>query len=95
MESGQVLAYVRLKSAYDVPIAVIQSTNDHYLPATEASTLFGPDTGMRRFRAVKAASHGFRGAHDAMLLELDNALDWIESLMQKGAPPPAAPGSPP
>lgn len=95
MESGQVLAYVRLQRAYDIPISVIQSTNDHYLPATEAGALFGPDTGMRRFRAVEARSHGFGGARDAMLLELDSALGWIESLMRKGAPPPAAPGSPP
>ncbi len=94
MESGQVLAYVRLKTAYDIPISVIQSTNDRYLPAAEASTLFGPDTGMRRFRAVEARNHRFGGGRDVMLRELDNALGWIESLMQKGAPPAAAPASP-
>jgi pimeloyl-ACP methyl ester carboxylesterase len=94
MKSGQVLPYARLKSAYDIPISVIQSTNDRYLPAADARALFGPDTGMRRFRAVEARNHGFGGARDGMLRELDDALDWIESLMQKGAEP-AAPPAPP
>jgi pimeloyl-ACP methyl ester carboxylesterase len=93
-ESGQVLSYVRLKSAYDIPIAVIQSNHDRYLPATEAKTLFGPDTAMRRFRAVEAKNHSFGGASDVMLHELDDALGWIESLVPKGTPPVAAPAPP-
>jgi len=99
LANGQVLPYVRLKRAYDIPISVIQSTNDRYLSADAASALFGPDTEMRRFRAVEARNHGFGGARDQMLRELDDALDWIESIMQKGAPPvataPAAPDSTP
>jgi len=87
LPNGQVLPYVRLKQAYDIPISVIQSTNDHYVPAAEAGALFGPDTDMRRFRAVEARNHGFGGARDAMLRELDGALDWIESILQKGAAP--------
>jgi len=94
MENGQVLTYVRLKSAYDIPISVIQSTNDRYMPAAEARTLFGVDTEMRRLRTVKARNHGFGGADDAMLREVDDALDWIESLMQKGASRATAPAAP-
>ena len=90
MESGQILSYVRLKEAIDIPIAVIQSTHDRYLPAAEASTLFGGDTSMRHFMAIEAKNHGFGGARDVMLQELDNSLGWIESLMKQSVPPPAA-----
>jgi pimeloyl-ACP methyl ester carboxylesterase len=90
LKNGQILAYASLKSAYDVPISVIQSTNDRYLPALEARSLFGADTDMRRFRAVAARSHGFRGGREAMLRELDGSLGWIESLMRADAAPTAA-----
>jgi pimeloyl-ACP methyl ester carboxylesterase len=89
LKNGQILAYASLKSVYDVPISVIQSTNDRYLPAQEARSLFGEDTGMRRFRAVEARSHGFRGGREAMLRELDDSLGWIESLMKADAAPTA------
>jgi pimeloyl-ACP methyl ester carboxylesterase len=94
MADGRVLTYARLKSAFDIPIAVIQSTHDRYLPAAEARALFGPDTGTRRFLTVEARSHGFRGARDAVFRELDNALDWIESGMPQGGAPATAPASP-
>jgi len=91
MADGRVLTYPRLKSAFDMPIAVIQSTHDRYLPAAEARVLFGPDTGARRFIEVESRSHGFGGARDAMFRELDGALDWVESVMPRGGTP-AAPG---
>lgn len=91
MESGQVLTYVRLKSAFDIPIAVIQSTHDRYLPAAEARGLFGPDIRTRRFVEVEARNHGFGGARDTVLRELDNALDWIESFMPPGGTSAASP----
>ncbi len=94
MESGQVLTYVRLKSALNIPIAVIQSTHDRYLPAAEARVLFGPDTGTRRLVAVEARSHGFGGARDAVYRELDKALGWIESLTPENGKPAVAPASP-
>jgi hypothetical protein len=94
MESGQVLTYARLKSALDIPIVVIQSTNDRYLPAVEARALFGPDASTRRFLEVEARSHGFGGARDAVLRELDSALGWIESHMPPGGTPAVAPTSP-
>jgi hypothetical protein len=79
-EDGRVLAYGRLQSAREVPLAVIQSTKDRYLPAAKARELFGPDTGNRRFREVESRNHGFGGGRDAMFRELDDALSWIESL---------------
>jgi pimeloyl-ACP methyl ester carboxylesterase len=94
MADGRVLTYARLKSAFDIPIAVIQSTHDRYLPAAEARALFGPDTGTRRFLEVEARSHGFGGARDAVFRQLDNALGWIESIMPQAGTPVAAPASP-
>jgi pimeloyl-ACP methyl ester carboxylesterase len=82
MESGQVLTYARLKGAYDIPIAVLQSTNDRYLPAEDARKLFGPDTGSRRFRAVEARNHAFGGALETVFRELDESLNWIESFQR-------------
>ncbi len=82
-DDGRVLTYARLRSAREVPLAVIQSTHDRYLPAAKARELFGPDAGNRRFREVEARNHGFGGGRDAMFRELDDALNWIESL-----PPP-------
>jgi hypothetical protein len=95
MESGQVLTYVRLKSAFDIPIAVIQSTHDRYLPAAEARGLFGPDIGTRRFVEVEARNHEFGGARDTVLRELDNALGWIESLIPPGGTSAASPAPSP
>src|SRR5262249_11882220 len=87
LPNGQVLPYVRLKQAYDIPISVIQSTNDHYGRAGGAGGRSGRDAGMRRFGGVGARNQGFGGARDAMLRELAGALDWIESILQRGAAP--------
>ncbi len=45
--------YDVLKSLDGLPLAVIQSTQDGYLPAAEARRLFGPDGEWRRFYAVR------------------------------------------
>jgi len=60
-----------------VPIAVIQSTHDQYLPAADARELFGPDTPTRRFIAIEAADHNFGDARTSMYDELHRNLDWL------------------
>jgi type IV secretory pathway VirJ component len=62
-----------------VPLAVIQSTNDSYVPAAESRKLLGPDTALRRLFEVVARNHSFHGAKPKMLEELDTALAWIGS----------------
>lgn len=60
-----------------LPLAVIQSTEDRYLPAAEARRLFGPDDERRRFYAIRAGSHTFAGARDALYEQARVALEWI------------------
>jgi len=37
-----------------LPVAVLQSTRDGYLPADQARQLFGPDTGNHQLHAIDA-----------------------------------------
>ncbi len=60
-----------------LPIAVVQSTKDGFLPADRARSLFGPDTPTRRFRAVDAENHNFGGHRQQMYDAAAEALRWI------------------
>jgi fermentation-respiration switch protein FrsA (DUF1100 family) len=60
-----------------LPLAVIQSTEDSYLPAARARELFGPDGERRRFYAIRAGGHTFAGARDALYEQARLALQWI------------------
>jgi hypothetical protein len=62
-----------------LPLAVIQSTVDRYLPAAHARQLFGPDGERRRFHPIQAGSHTFAGGRDALYHEARAALEWIEA----------------
>jgi virulence protein VirJ len=62
-----------------LPVAVIQSTRDRYLPAAAAQTLFGPDTPSRRFITVEARNHSFAGARATLYEKMAAALEWIEA----------------
>ena len=62
-----------------VPLAVIQSTNDNYVPSAESRQLLGPDTRTRRLYEVESNTHSFGGGEDEMLRALDDALNWIAS----------------
>jgi hypothetical protein len=61
-----------------MPIAVIQSTRDNYLPAAAARALFGPDTARRRFIAIEARNHSFSGARGEMYEAMQESLVWID-----------------
>ena len=60
-----------------MPLVVIQSTEDGYLPADRARQLFGPDAERRTFHAIPARSHTFAGARDALYEQARVALQWI------------------
>jgi hypothetical protein len=63
----------------ELPLAVVQSTHDNYLPAAAARALFGPDTAHRRFEAVEARNHSFAGARDDLYRAMAGSLEWIDS----------------
>jgi hypothetical protein len=79
--------YEYLDRLRSVPLVVVQSTGDNYLPAGDARRLFGPDTDLRRFVPVEARDHSFDGARDALYAQMASALAW----MSARPPAPAAP----
>lgn len=58
-----------------LPITVIQSTRDKYLPAASARALFGPDGPDRHLIAIDARNHSFAGARDELYAAVERALD--------------------
>ncbi|HEV3214685.1 MAG TPA: AcvB/VirJ family lysyl-phosphatidylglycerol hydrolase [Vicinamibacterales bacterium] len=72
--------YAYLPSLGDVPVSVIQSTHDDYLPADAARVLFGPDGARRQLHAIEARDHSFSGARPEMYDAVEAALEWIEQL---------------
>jgi Bacterial virulence protein (VirJ) len=69
--------YSYLPQLGDVPVALIQSTRDGYVPAEEARQLFGPDTASRELIAIAASDHNFGGALDVLYERMQESLRWI------------------
>ncbi len=82
-EKERIQLYPAIALAGDIPLAVIQSAGDKYVPADEARQLFGPDTPTRRLYDVDARNHGFAGGRDEMLRDLEDALLWIEKARER------------
>jgi fermentation-respiration switch protein FrsA (DUF1100 family) len=76
-ELAMLQTYARLDDIGFVPVAVIQSTNDQYIPAGEARQLFGPDTSSRELVPVVSRDHNFGGAVDRLYQEMERAIEWI------------------
>jgi fermentation-respiration switch protein FrsA (DUF1100 family) len=77
-DKGRIQIYPALKFLGSTPVAIIQSTNDPYVPAAEARQLLGPDTPTLRLYEVEASNHRFGGARDKMIADVDDALHWFE-----------------
>jgi len=77
VSAGPLDPYACLKRVADIPVVVIQSTNDDYVPAATARALFGPDTAMRRLVSVDASDHGFRGGCGSLYRNLQDWMHWI------------------
>jgi dienelactone hydrolase len=69
--------YEYLPRIDSVPVMVIQSTNDGYLPAGAARALFGPDTEMKKLLPINARNHGFSGGCFDLYSGTKSGLDWI------------------
>ncbi len=69
--------YEYLPQIGTLPVSVVQSTNDNYLPAAQARALFGPDSTYRQFHAIEARDHSFGGARDEMYAQMESSLNWI------------------
>ena len=71
------LTYPALPSIGGVPVAVIQSTHDDYIPAAEARELFGADTASRTLRPIESTDHNFEGGVPALFKEMTSCFEWI------------------
>lgn len=69
-----------------LPITVIQSTRDNYLPAASARALFGPDGPGRRLIAIDARNHSFGGARDRLYTEVEAALEALSRAESEQTP---------
>jgi pimeloyl-ACP methyl ester carboxylesterase len=76
------LPYECLPLLGDVPVTVIQSTNDEYVPAAEAQKMFGPETERRRLVAVEADNHSFGGARSVFYGAMQDALVRMTPVMR-------------
>jgi hypothetical protein len=72
--------YEHLDRLRDLPLVVIQSTGDDYLPAESARTLFGADTSLRKFYAIESRDHSFTDARDEMFEQMAASLSWMTNL---------------
>jgi type IV secretory pathway VirJ component len=77
-DQGRLQLYPAVKLLSSTRIAVIQSTNDSYVPAAESRQLLGPDTSTLRLYPVESKNHGFSDARDQLMQDLDGALRWVE-----------------
>lgn len=75
--TGEPAPYEYLPKLGDIPVAVIQSTRDGYLPADAARALFGADTPYRWFQPIQARNHSFGGARPQLYLAVRRALAWL------------------
>jgi pimeloyl-ACP methyl ester carboxylesterase len=77
--------YEYLAELGGLPVAVVQSTHDQYLPAAKAREQFGPDTADRWLQAIEASNHNFSGARTRMYGAVGSAVRWItEKGTEKG-----------
>ncbi len=79
----EIKTYDYLRRLAAIPIAVIQSTHDRYLPATEARRLFGPDTAVRKLQEVESRGHTFGGALKELRNRVESSLLWIEMISRQ------------
>jgi pimeloyl-ACP methyl ester carboxylesterase len=73
----EIQTYEYLKRIQTIPVVVLQSTKDGYLPADHARQLFGPDTDLRKLHSIEAGNHGFSNLFGGLYQETRNALDWM------------------
>ncbi len=69
--------YEYLPRLRNLPLSIIQSTHDDYLPAEEARRLLGPDSALRQLKPIRAKNHSFTDAREPLYLELQASLTWV------------------
>jgi dienelactone hydrolase len=78
-DEGRIQTYPAIERLGSLPLAIIQSTNDDYVPSAESRRMLGADTATRRLYEVRATNHDFDGGRDVLMHDLDDAIDWIKA----------------
>ncbi len=73
----KIQTYEYLPRIDPVPVVVIQSTHDSYLPASDARRLFGPDTDTRTMIPITAKNHRFTGGCLDLYMQIKSTLSQI------------------
>ncbi len=68
----------RLRS---LPLSIIQSTHDDYLPAEEARRLLGPNSRLRQLHPVTAKNHSFSDAREPLYQQMKASLAWVSQFL--------------
>lgn len=69
--------YEYLPRLRDVPLSIIQSTHDDYLPAEEARRLLGPNTAMHQLHPIASKNHSFTDARTPLYAQMQASLYWV------------------
>ncbi len=67
----------RIPRVAPLPLSLIQSTGDDFLPAVEARPLFGGESDNKKFFAVQARNHRFSGGRQEFVRSLKESLVWV------------------
>lgn len=77
--------YEYLPRLRNLPLSIIQSTHDDYLPAEEARRLLGPDSALRQLKPIRAKNHSFADAREPLYVELQASLSWVAHFLPRSA----------
>jgi hypothetical protein len=69
--------YEYLPRLRNLPLSIIQSTHDDFLPAEEARRLLGPDSGIRQLHPIKSKNHSFTDARELLYTQLKSSIAWV------------------
>lgn len=69
--------YEYLPRLRNLPLSIIQSTHDDYLPADEARRLLGPDSSVRQLHPIRSKNHSFSDARALLYEELRASIAWV------------------
>lgn len=78
--------YDYLPRLRNLPLSIIQSTNDDYLPAEEARRLLGPDSSLRQLHPISSRNHSFVDAREALYRQIEASLAWVCRFLPVGKP---------
>jgi hypothetical protein len=69
--------YEYLPRLRTLPLAIIQSVHDNYLPAEEARRLLGPDSHLRQLHPIASKNHSFADAREPLYAQMESSLKWV------------------